>query len=96
MHNHSNVNELRILMQIKLISLLIVELQDSLRNRDKQQLGNGPFHEVNTDQPQSLKGQVTYHTSIKWTIAFRSNESDFRYIRSYCPYQNIRDQVCSV
>ena len=34
MHNHSNVNELRILMQIKLISLSIVEHQDSLRNRD--------------------------------------------------------------
>ena len=43
MHNHSNGNELRILMQIKLISLTIVEHQDSLRNRDKQQLGNGPL-----------------------------------------------------
>ena len=42
-HNHSNGNELRILMQIKLISLTIAEHQDSLRNRDKQQLGNGPF-----------------------------------------------------
>ena len=42
-HNHSNGNELRILMQIKLISLTIVEHQDSLRNRDKQQLGNGLF-----------------------------------------------------
>ena len=41
MHNYSNGNELRILMQIKLISLTIVEHQDSLRNRDKQQLGNG-------------------------------------------------------
>ena len=41
MHNHSNGNELRILMQIKLISLTIVEHQDSLQNRDKQQLGNG-------------------------------------------------------
>ena len=30
-------------MQIKLISLTIVEHQDSLRNRDKQQLGNGPL-----------------------------------------------------
>ena len=30
-------------MQIKLISLTIVEDQDSLRNRDKQQLGNGPL-----------------------------------------------------
>ena len=40
-HNHSNGNELRILMQIKLISLSIVEHQDSLRDRDKQQLGNG-------------------------------------------------------
>ena len=39
----SNGNELRILMQIKLISLSIVEHQDSLRNRDKQQLGNGLF-----------------------------------------------------
>ena len=29
-HNHSNGNELRILMQIKLISLTIVEYQDSL------------------------------------------------------------------
>ena len=43
MHNHSNGNKLRILMQIKLISLTIVEHQDSLRNRDKQQLGNGPL-----------------------------------------------------
>ena len=43
MHNHSNGNELRILMQIKLISLTIVEHKDSRRNRDKQQLGNGPF-----------------------------------------------------
>ena len=32
-----NGNELRIRMQIKLISLSIVEHQDSLRNRDKQQ-----------------------------------------------------------
>lgn len=24
---------------------------------------------------------------------FRSNESDFHYIKSYCPYQNIRDKV---
>ena len=33
-------------MQIKLISLTTIEHQDSLRNRDKQQLGNellGPF-----------------------------------------------------
>ena len=43
MHNHSNGNELRIVMQIKLISLTIVEHQDTLRNRDKQQLGNGPL-----------------------------------------------------
>ena len=43
MHNHSNGNKLHILMQIKLISLSIVEHQDSLRNRDKQQLGNGPL-----------------------------------------------------
>ena len=43
MHNHSNGNELRILMQIKLISLTIVEHQDSLQNRDKQQLGNDPL-----------------------------------------------------
>ena len=43
MHIHSNGIELRILMQIKLISLTIIEHQDSLRNRDKQQLGNGPF-----------------------------------------------------
>ena len=43
MHNHSNGNELRILMQIKLISLTIVEHQDSLRNGGKQQLGNGLF-----------------------------------------------------
>ena len=42
-HDHSNENELRIFMQIKLISFTIVEHQDSLRNRDKQQLGNGPF-----------------------------------------------------
>ena len=39
----SNGNELHILMQIKLISLTIVEHQDSLGNRDKQQLRNGPF-----------------------------------------------------
>ena len=36
-HNHSNGKELRIPMQIKPISLTIAEL----RNRDKQQLGNG-------------------------------------------------------
>ena len=41
MHNHSNENEFCILMQIELISLTILEHQDSLRNRDKQQLGNG-------------------------------------------------------
>ena len=35
--------KLSILMQIKLISLTIVEHQDPLRNRDKQQLGNGPL-----------------------------------------------------
>ena len=46
MHNHSNGNELRILMQIILISLTIVEHQDSLRNRDKQQLGNGPLKDT--------------------------------------------------
>ena len=43
MHNHSNGNELQIVMQIKLIFLTIVEHQDSLRNRDKQQLRNGPL-----------------------------------------------------
>ena len=32
-------------MQMKLISLSIVEHEDSLRNRDKQQLGNGLLHE---------------------------------------------------
>ena len=26
-------------------------------------------------------------------IFFRSSESDFHYIKSYCPYQNIKDQV---
>ena len=31
-------------MHIKLISLTIVEHQDSLRNRDKQKLGNGPLY----------------------------------------------------
>ena len=31
-------------MQIKLISLTIAEHQDSLQNRDKQQLGNGLLH----------------------------------------------------
>ena len=41
MHNHTNGNELCILMQIKHISLSIVEHQDSLRNRDKHQLENG-------------------------------------------------------
>ena len=42
-HNLSTGNdELRILMQIKLNYLTIVEHQDSLRNRHKQQLGNGP------------------------------------------------------
>ena len=37
-------------MQIKLISLTIVEHQDALKNRDKQQLGNGPFvtHDINS------------------------------------------------
>ena len=35
-HNHSNGNELRILMQIKLISVSIVEHQDSLPNRDNE------------------------------------------------------------
>ena len=43
-HNNSNGNEVGIPMQIKLISLTIVEHQDSLRNRDKQQLGNGLFN----------------------------------------------------
>ena len=62
MHNHSNGNELRILMQIKLISLTIVEHQDSLRNRDKQQLGNGPFnkaHESPCIQSQATAAVVT-------------------------------------
>ena len=44
MHKHSNGNDLRILMQIKAISLTIVELQDSLRNRDQQQLAKGTFN----------------------------------------------------
>ena len=33
------------LFKIKLISLTTVEQQDSLRNQDKQQLGNGPFQQ---------------------------------------------------
>ena len=41
-------NELRILMQIKTISLTIVKHQDSLRNRGKQQLRNGPLTPNNT------------------------------------------------
>ena len=46
MHNHLNGNELRILMQMKLISLTIVEHKDSLRNRDKHQLENGLFYYI--------------------------------------------------
>lgn len=30
------------------------------------------------------------------TLLLRSSERDFHYIKSYCPYQNISDQVCSV
>lgn len=46
MHNHLNGNELRILMQMKLISLTIVEHKDSLRNQNKQQLENGLFYYI--------------------------------------------------
>ena len=53
MHNHSNGNELRILMQIKTISLTIVEHQDSLRNRDKQQLRNGPLYTQELSETES-------------------------------------------
>ena len=50
-------------MHIKLISLTIVEHQDSLRNREKQQLGNGPFGEGDNErgqlhQPAEVKGNV--------------------------------------
>ena len=43
MQNHSNRNELGVLMQIKVFSLSILEHQGSLRDQDKQQLGNSLF-----------------------------------------------------
>ena len=46
MHNRSNGNELRILIQIQLISLIIVEHRESLRNRDKQKFGKCPIRKL--------------------------------------------------
>ena len=58
-------------MQIKLISLTIVEHQDSLRNRDKQQLGNGPFGEGDNErgqlrQPAGVKGRYLRRNLDFW------------------------------
>ena len=58
MHNHSNENDLPILMQIKLVSLTILEHQDSLRNRDKQQLGNGPFFLEHEAAPREIENNA--------------------------------------
>ena len=73
MHNHSNGNELRILMQIKLISLTIAEHQDSLRNRDKQQLGNGPLIIVNSSEFTIIVNLEDWKLEIdyrKWSSLF--------------------------
>ena len=72
MHNHSNGNELRIVMQIKLISLTIVEHQDSLRNRNKHQLGNGPLFQISeiaqTSRKSVIRGLPGSEPGIHWYI----------------------------
>ena len=49
-----------------------------------------------TSISQSMKGKWERKNQIYLFMFFvlcRSNESDFHYIKSYCPYQNIRDKV---
>ena len=49
-----------------------------------------------TSISQSMKGKWERKNQIYLFVFFvvcRSNESDFHYIKSYCPYQNIRDKV---
>ena len=49
-----------------------------------------------TSISQSKKGKWERKNQIYLFMFFvlcRSNESDFHYIKSYCPYQNIRDKV---
>ena len=74
-------NKLRMLMQIKLISLTIVEHQDSLRNRDKQQLGNGPFGK----EGHTLLCILKLFTNYCWLIIFE---------KCWCP-QTMKWQPCS-
>ena len=63
MHNHSNGNELRIVIQIKLISLTIVEHQDSLWNRDKRQLWNGLLEKKLNKYKELVDKQSSNHNS---------------------------------
>ena len=94
MHNHSNGNELRILMEMKLICLRIVEHQDSLRNRDKQQLGNGPLTSL----------ACTFYFPISDHVMFPREFSfcffiSYAYIRHYTQIiqtlrVNLRTMVC--
>ena len=72
-HNHSNGNKLRILMQIKLISLTIVERQDSLQNRGKQQLGYGLFCSVNKDLFGSKASGECIHLNLEGSLGLTSN-----------------------
>ena len=66
-------HELRILMQIKLISLTIVERQDSLQNRGKQQLGNGLFCSVIKDLFGSKASGECLHLNLEGSVGLTSN-----------------------
>ena len=49
-----------------------------------------------TSISQSMKGKWERKNQIYLFVFFvlcRSNENDFHYIKSYCPYQNIRGKV---
>ena len=78
MHNHSNGNVLLILMQIKLISILIVEHQYSLRNKDKHPLGIGLFIYIGmlqlTGHPKEIPGKFTaIPTGCQSAVLFAKN-----------------------
>ena len=81
MHNHSNGNELRILIQIKLISLKTVEHQDSLRNQDKQQLGNGPLDCSKTEQLNSFSKLICV---VCKTLIVYARQTFFRHKALVC------------
>lgn len=50
------------------------------------------YIQVQEEEMGKEESNISIYVSFSFFF-FRSNESDFHYIKSYCPYQNISDKV---